>query len=125
MMTFGPLIKSNDTTTQKGARHMKQTISFTLATVLALATASNLRSRSASAPPRQSYDVAAYIWPSYYPDDRAKIFWPEGIGEWQTVMNNQPKFDGQDQPRIPLWGYVNESDPSSWRWKSPLPPTTG
>jgi len=32
------------------------------------------------------YDIAAYVWPSYHPDDRAKIFWPMGIGEWETVI---------------------------------------
>jgi len=57
------------------------------------------------------YDIAAYVWPSYHPDDRAKIFWPEGIGEWQTVMKNKPKFEGHEQPRYPLWGYINEADP--------------
>lgn len=57
------------------------------------------------------YDIAAFIWPSYHPDDRAKIFWPEGIGEWQTVMSNKPKFEGHEQPRYPLWGYINEADP--------------
>lgn len=58
-----------------------------------------------------SYDIAAFVWPSYHPDDRAKIFWPDGIGEWQTIMSNKPKFDGHDQPRLPLWGCVNEADP--------------
>lgn len=62
------------------------------------------------APHRDHYDVAAYVWPSYHPDQRAKIFWPDGIGEWQTVMKNEPKFAGHDQPRAPLWGYVNEAD---------------
>lgn len=57
------------------------------------------------------YDVAAYVWPSYHPDDRAKIFWPMGIGEWETVMKNKPKFEGHQQPRYPLWGYINEADP--------------
>ena len=57
------------------------------------------------------YDVAAYVWPSYHPDDRAKIFWPMGIGEWETVLSNQPKFTGHAQPRHPLWGYINEADP--------------
>lgn len=57
------------------------------------------------------YDVAAFVWPSYHPDDRAKIFWPEGIGEWQTVKSNQAKFEGHEQPRYPLWGYINEADP--------------
>jgi hypothetical protein len=59
----------------------------------------------------KQYDVAAIIWPSYHPDDRAKIFWPDGIGEWQTVMSNKPKFKGHQQPRYPLWGYINEADP--------------
>lgn len=57
------------------------------------------------------YDIAAYIWPSYHPDPRAKIFWPAGVGEWETVMKNQPKYEGHLQPRYPLWGYVNEADP--------------
>jgi len=57
------------------------------------------------------YDVAAFVWPSYHPDDRAKIFWPDGIGEWQTVISNKPKFEGHEQPRYPLWGYINEADP--------------
>ncbi len=59
----------------------------------------------------QRYDIAAFVWPSYHPDERAKIFWPEGIGEWQTVMSNKPKFEGHEQPRFPLWGYINEADP--------------
>lgn len=59
----------------------------------------------------KKYDVAAYVWPSYHPDERAKIFWPMGIGEWETVMKNKSKFDGHQQPRYPLWGYVNEADP--------------
>lgn len=59
----------------------------------------------------KSYDVAAFVWPSYHPDDRAKIFWPMGIGEWETVMKNTSKFEGHQQPRYPLWGYINEADP--------------
>lgn len=57
------------------------------------------------------YDVAAFVWPSWHPDDRAKIFWPLGIGEWETVMKNKPQFEGHEQPRYPLWGYINEADP--------------
>jgi hypothetical protein len=60
---------------------------------------------------KQQYDIAAFVWPSYHPDDRARIFWPDGIGEWQTVKNNETKFKGHEQPRYPLWGYINEADP--------------
>ena len=58
-----------------------------------------------------AYDIAAFVWPSYHPDERAKIFWPDGIGEWQTVRDNKPKFAGHEQNRQPLWGYINEADP--------------
>jgi hypothetical protein len=61
---------------------------------------------------QQKYDVAAYIWPSYTGDDqRSRIFWPEGIGEWQSVKDAVKKFPGHSWPRKPLWGYVNEADP--------------
>ena len=60
----------------------------------------------------KKYDVAAYIWPSYTGDEpRARIFWEEGYGEWQTVKKMKPLFEGHLWPRKPLWGYVNEADP--------------
>lgn len=58
------------------------------------------------------YDIAAFIWPSYTGDEnRTRIFWPEGYGEWQTVkaMTNKG-YKGCRWPRKPLWGYVNEAD---------------
>jgi hypothetical protein len=70
-----------------------------------------INTANAQSAKKQQYDVAVYVWPSYHPDDRAKIFWPEGIGEWQTVMSNKAKFEGHAQPRYPLWGYINEADP--------------
>lgn len=75
------------------------------------ATASIFAGNTDNGTPKQKYDVAAFVWPSYHPDDRAKLFWPEGIGEWQTVMKNDAKFPGHEQPRFPLWGYINEADP--------------
>lgn len=60
----------------------------------------------------KKYDVAAYVWPSYTGDEpRARIFWEEGYGEWQTVKKMHPRFEGHTWPRKPLWGYVNEADP--------------
>jgi len=59
------------------------------------------------------YDVAAYIWPAYTGDEpRTRMFWPEGMGEWETVREAKPKFPGHAWPRKPLWGYVNEADPA-------------
>ena len=61
----------------------------------------------------QDYDVAAYVWPAYQPEPR----WAElgifkaGKGEWQSVWEAVPKWEGHEQPRKPLWGYTNEADP--------------
>ena len=65
---------------------------------------------------KKNYDVAAYIWPSYTGDEnRTRIFWPEGYGEWQTVRNamknSGEKPEGYKWERKPLWGYVNEANP--------------
>ncbi len=62
---------------------------------------------------KQTIDVAAYIWPSYTgKEPRSHIFWPEGIGEWETVQRAMPKFEGHTWPRKPLWGYQDEADPA-------------
>jgi Glycosyltransferase WbsX len=60
---------------------------------------------------QRTYDIAAYIWPSYTGDEpRSRMFWPEGNGEWETVRKATAKFPGHPWPRRPLWGYVNEAD---------------
>ncbi|MHC1695263.1 MAG: glycoside hydrolase family 99-like domain-containing protein [Eubacteriales bacterium] len=57
-------------------------------------------------------DVAAYIWPSYTgTEPRTLQFWPEGMGEWQSVRSAGAKYPGHQWPRKPLWGYVDEADP--------------
>ena len=59
------------------------------------------------------YDVAAYVWPAYHNEPRWKelgIF-ADGKGEWQSVWEARPKWEGHEQPRKPLWGYENEADP--------------
>lgn len=60
----------------------------------------------------RNYDVAAYIWPAYTGDEpRTLMFWPEGMGEWQSVKNSAPKANGYHWNRKPIWGYTNEADP--------------
>ncbi len=59
----------------------------------------------------RKYDVAAYIWPAYTgTEPRTSMFWPEGMGEWQSVKNAKKKFEGHSWPRKPLWGYVDEAN---------------
>ncbi len=60
-----------------------------------------------------NYDVVAIIWPAYQPEPRWKelgIF-NHGNGEWQNVYEAKPKFEGHQQPIVPLWGYERDDDP--------------
>lgn len=62
---------------------------------------------------RKQYDVAAYLYPAYaFNDPRLRPFWPEGMGEWETVMNMQERNPGHYWDRRPLWGPINEADPA-------------
>lgn len=62
---------------------------------------------------KSKYDVAAFLYPAYVSDDpRLRPFWPMGIGEWETVMTMQQRNSGHYWNRVPLWGYINEADPS-------------
>jgi len=61
----------------------------------------------------QKYDIAAYIWPAYTGKEmRSRIFWPEGIGEWQTVRDCVVDTPDYKWDRKPLWGYQDEADPA-------------
>ncbi len=64
----------------------------------------------------QKYDIAAYIWPSYTGKEfRSRQFWPDGIGEWQTVMSVPSRMSHKpadyEWDRKPLWGCCDEADP--------------
>ena len=64
------------------------------------------------------YDVAAYVWPAYTGDEpRTRMFWREGMGEWQSVKNSVPKENGYHWNRKPLWGYQNEADPEVMKFQ--------
>ncbi|MFA6111688.1 MAG: glycoside hydrolase family 99-like domain-containing protein, partial [Candidatus Latescibacterota bacterium] len=57
--------------------------------------------------------VLCYYFPNYHPDDprNARVHGP-GWSEWELVKAARPRFEGHDQPRVPAWGYTDESDPA-------------
>lgn len=61
----------------------------------------------------KKYDIGAYVWPAYTGQEiRSRIFWPDGIGEWQTVkIGHKSEQQNYEWSRKPLWGYVDEADP--------------
>jgi len=58
------------------------------------------------------YTIACYYFPNYHVDPHNEAQHGPGWTEWELVKNAKPRFDGHQQPKVPLWGYVDESDPA-------------
>ena len=58
------------------------------------------------------YTIASYYFPNYHPDARNAQTRGAGWTEWELVKAARPRFDGHKQPNLPLWGFVDESDPA-------------
>ena len=56
--------------------------------------------------------VASYYFGNYHPGDaRNTKMKGKDWSEWELVKAAKPRFPGHHQPNVPLWGYVDESDP--------------
>ncbi len=60
----------------------------------------------------EEYMVACYYFPNYHPDARNIRRYGKDWTEWELVKQARPRFDGHVQPKIPEWGYTDESDPA-------------
>ncbi|WP_214626451.1 glycosyltransferase WbsX family protein [Paenibacillus agaridevorans] len=59
------------------------------------------------------YEVAVYYFPNYHVDPRNEAVHGEGWTEWDLVRRATPRFPGHEQPKVPLWGYLDESKPET------------
>lgn len=58
-----------------------------------------------------SITVACYYFPNYHPTDaRMNKLKGKPWSEWELVKIARPRFEGHQQPKVPLWGYTDESD---------------
>jgi hypothetical protein len=57
------------------------------------------------------YTIAAFYWPAYHYEPRSEFLFPKKTGEWEIIRNAVPKEEGHQQPRVPLWGYLDEANP--------------
>ena len=57
------------------------------------------------------YQLAVYYFPQYHPDPRNDAWHGAGWTEWELVKRATPRFAGHQQPKVPLWGYLDESRP--------------
>jgi hypothetical protein len=56
--------------------------------------------------------IAVYYFPNYHHDRQNELVHGAGWNEWELVKRAEPRFPGHRQPRIPLWGYEDEANPS-------------
>ena len=60
----------------------------------------------------QSVTVACYYFPNYHTgEQRHEAAKGSGWSEWELIKAARPRFEGHAQPKIPAWGYLDESDP--------------
>ena len=57
--------------------------------------------------------VAAYYFPNWHEESQPAVH----HSEWDELKNAKPRFPGQPQPVIPLWGYQDEADPAAMAQK--------
>ncbi len=75
---------------------------------------------TATARPAQAapaYDVAAYYFPGFHHDARNDSYLGADYTEWRNIKAAKPGYDGHFQPRVPEWGYLDESTVSAMEKK--------
>jgi hypothetical protein len=70
----------------------------------------NLRSGSFPAG-SDDYTVACYYFPNYHVEPRNEAVHGPDWTEWELMKAARPRFKGHQQPKVPEWGYEDESDP--------------
>jgi hypothetical protein len=56
--------------------------------------------------------LMAWYFPNWHPDPRNDEWHGKGWTEWEVTKCARPRFPGHDQPKVPVWGYEDESDPT-------------
>lgn len=55
--------------------------------------------------------VLAYYFPNWHVDPRNEEWHGKGWTEWEVLKYSRPRFEGHKMPRVPAWGYLDESRP--------------
>jgi len=66
-----------------------------------------------------SFDVVAYNFPSWHPSPAMEKYFGKGWTEFEAVRHAQTWFEGEIQPKRPLWGMYDPSVPGSFNEADP------
>lgn len=53
----------------------------------------------------------AYYFPNWHVDKRNEQWHGKGWTEWEVIKCARARFEGHEQPLVPVWGYEDEADP--------------
>ena len=56
-------------------------------------------------------EVVTIYFPSWHTNDHYQAWYGKGFTEWELLKTAEPLYPGHHQPKIPSWGYFDESDP--------------
>ncbi len=62
-------------------------------------------------------EVVSYYFGNYHLDKRNEERLGKGWSEWKLSREAKPRFEGHQQPKVPLWGYTDEADPKDMAQK--------
>ncbi|MBQ4329541.1 MAG: glycoside hydrolase family 99-like domain-containing protein [Lentisphaeria bacterium] len=57
-------------------------------------------------------DIAAYYFPNYHADAKNEEVHGRNWTEWELMKCARSRFEGHQQPKVPVWGYEDEADPA-------------
>jgi hypothetical protein len=114
-------IKYDNRNKTRGKSGMKQTDRRTFMETLGATAAMSLLPRAQGEAidrhKAEAYTVAAYYFGNYHVDPRNEAAHGPGWTEWRLIQDAKPRFRGHAQPKVPLWGYEDESDPAVFERK--------
>lgn len=58
------------------------------------------------------YQTAVFYFPDWHTDPFSERKHGKGWTEWEVLKQARPHFEGHVQPKVPLWGYEDEADPT-------------
>ena len=68
-------------------------------------------------------EVGVFYFGNYHVDPRNEAHHGKGWTEWEYVKGAKPRFEGHRQPKVPLWGYLDEANPKDMAKKLDADPS--
>jgi hypothetical protein len=106
---------------QPERRRLHRRLKLSLVVAVAVATFLSMAFSPVQAWQRQAaserIEIAAYYFPGYHADPLWEKDNGAGWTHWNLIEKATPRFRGHTQPKIPVWGFEDESDPQVFEKK--------